>query len=77
MQDMHDHRLRPADDLLPILQIRQLYRRMLLLQCWVVLLLPLVLGEEGVFLLFVRDEDVLHYHSDDLGLTSDGPVDKG
>jgi hypothetical protein len=43
MQDVDYHRLSTADNLLAVLQIGKLYRRVLLLQLRVVLLLPFIL----------------------------------
>ena len=76
MKNVDNHCLSSTDDLVAVLKIRKLNRRILLLQLGLVLLLPFILRQKGVFLLFVRNQNVLHYHSYDLGLTSDRPINQ-
>lgn len=61
VQDVHDHCLDAADYLITVLEVGQFNGRVLFLELWEVLLLPLILGEEDIFLLSVWDEDVLQH----------------
>lgn len=66
VEEIDQHGLNTADDLFSVLKVGQLQSWMLLSQLWQVLLLPLLLCEEDILFLAIRDQDVLQYQSNDL-----------
>lgn len=76
MQDVDYHGLSSTYDLIAVLDVRKINSWIFFLQLGIILFFPLILRQKGVFLLFVRDQYVLHNHSDDLGLASNGPVNQ-
>ena len=76
VQDVDDHCLSSTYDLVAVLQIGKVNRRIPLLELRIVLLLPFILRQKGVFLLLVGNQYVLHYHSHDLSLPPDRPINQ-
>ena len=76
VQDVDDHCLSSTYDLVAVLQVGKVNRRVPLLELRIVLLLPFILRQKGVFLLLVGNQYVLHYHSHDLSLSSDRPINQ-
>ena len=74
VQDVDDHGLDPADHLLSVFEVRQFDGWVLLQQLRVIFLLPFVLGQEDVFALLVRNEDVLEHQAHHFCLAADGPI---